>query len=146
MHKWRSFRTSKFTLIYATRAEIFLSPKHTKIQFLEKIKWNSKIYPLGMMKTPLLYHLKPTWWQSMHKWRSFRTSKCYQGWNFSKYTRAIRSNFWKKIKWNSKIYPLGIMKTPLLYHLKQTSWQSMHKWNSFRTCKFTPKVSGLKYF
>ena len=32
------------------------------------------------------------------------------------------------------------MKTPLLYHLKQTSWQSMHKWRNFMISKFTLKV------
>ena len=98
------------------------------------------------MKTPLLYHLKPTWWQSIHKWRSFRTSKCYQGWNFSKYTRAIRTNFWKKIIGNSKIYPLGIMKILLFYHWKPAWWQSMHKWRSFRTSNFTLMLPGLKFF
>ena len=41
--------------------------KHTKIQFLEKIKWNLKIYPLGIMKTLLLYHLKQTSWQFDNK-------------------------------------------------------------------------------
>ena len=66
----------------------------------------------------------------------------YQGWNFLNFTNTLRSNFWKKL--NSKIYPLGINKILLLYHLKQTSWQSMHKWRSFRTSKFTfmPRYQG----
>ena len=38
------------------------------------------------------------------------------------------------------------MKIFLLYHLKQISYHSMHKWKSFKTSKFTPKVSGLKFF
>ena len=38
------------------------------------------------------------------------------------------------------------MKTFLLYHLKQTSYHSMHKWRSFRTSNLTPKVSGMKFF
>ena len=65
----------------------------------------------------------------------------YQGWIFSKTTNTLRSNFWKKIK--LKIYPLAIIKTLLLYHLKQTSWQSFHKWRSFRTWKFNIMVPGL---
>ena len=31
--------------------------EHSKIQFLEKIKWNSKIYPMRTIKILLLYHL-----------------------------------------------------------------------------------------
>ena len=31
-------------------------------------------------------------------------------------------------------------------HLKQTSWQSMHKWRSFRTSKFNLMLPGLKFF
>ena len=69
-HNW-SFRTSKFTF-EVSGLKFF--HKHTKIQFLEKIKWNSKIYLLEIIKTPLLYHLKQIWWQSIHK-RSFSTSK-----------------------------------------------------------------------
>ena len=34
--------------------------KRTKIQFLEKIKFNSEIYLLRIIKTLLLYHLKQT--------------------------------------------------------------------------------------
>ena len=56
-------------------------------------------------------------------------------------TNTLSSNFWKK-----KIKNLGIVKNLLLYHLKPTCWQSMHKWKSFRTSKFTLKLSGLKFF
>ena len=57
-----------------TGLKFFKVHKHTKIQCLEKIKWNSKNFPLGII-TLLLYHLKQASWQSMHKWRIFRTSK-----------------------------------------------------------------------
>ena len=85
----------------------------------------------------------------MHKWRSFTTSKFtpkVSGLKFSKTTNSLRSNFWKKIKWNSKIYPLGIMKTLLLYHLKPIWWQSIYKWRSFRASNFTHMLSGQKFF
>ena len=108
MHKWR-FRTSKFTH-KITGLNFFEVHKQTKIQFLEKIKWNSKIYPLGINKTSLLYHLKETSWQSMYKWRSFRTSKFnfkLSGLKFfTKSTNALRSNLWKK-----KNYRMGIIET-----------------------------------
>ena len=100
------------------------------------------------MKTFSLSHLKQTSYPSMHKWRSFRTSNLtpkVSGLNFFQVHKRTKIQFLKKIKWYSKIYLLRIIKTLLLYHLKQTSWQSMHKW-SFRTSKFTPKVSGLKFF
>ena len=71
-YKWW-FRTSKFTP-KVSGLKLFEVHEHTKIQFLEKIKLNSKIYPLGINKILLLYHLKQTSWQSMHKWKSFRTS------------------------------------------------------------------------
>ena len=86
---------------------------------------NSKIYPLGIIKTLLLYHFKQISWQSMHKWRSFRTSKftlMISGLNFFKVHKHINIQFLEKVKWNSKIYLLGIMETFLIYHLKQTSW------------------------
>ena len=116
--------------------------KHTKIHFLEKIKWNSKIYPLRIIKIILLYHsiillyhLKLISWPSMHKW-SFRTSK---------FTLKVLGLKFFKVHKHIKIqFLLIIIKTLFFYHLKQTSWQSMHKW-SFRTSKFTPKVSGLKF-
>ena len=115
-----------------------------------KKKWKSKIYFLRIMKTPLLYHLNQTSWQSMHKWRSYRTSNftlMQSGLKFSMSTNTLRPNFLKKkIKWKSKIYFLRIMKTPLLYHLNQTSWQYMHKWRSFKTSMFTLMLSGLKCF
>ena len=148
MHNWRSFRTSKLTP-KVSGLKYFKVHEHTKIQFLEKIKWNSKIYPMRTIKILLLYHLKQkSSWQSMHKWRSFRTSNftlMLSGLNFFQLHKRTKIQFLEKIKWNSKIYRLRIIKTLLLYHLKQISWQSIHKW-SFRTSKFTPKVSGLKFF
>ena len=42
MKKFKDFKVHS----YAIRAEIFQVHKHTKIQFMEKIKWNSKIYLL----------------------------------------------------------------------------------------------------
>ena len=56
------------------------------------------------------------------------------------------SSFKHRNKNKIKKKHLIIMKSSLIYHLKQISRQSMHKWKTFRTCKFTPKVSGLKYF
>ena len=65
---------------YAIKAEFFPQVhKHTKIQFVEKVKWNSKIYLLGGWESwksfCFSYHLKQTSWQSMHNCESFRTSK-----------------------------------------------------------------------
>ena len=66
MHKWRIFRTSKFTP-KVSGLKFFEVHKHTKIQFLEKIKLNSKIFPMKTIKILLLHHLKQISWQSKHK-------------------------------------------------------------------------------
>ena len=61
-------------------------------------KSNSKIHLLIIMKTPLHYHLK-----QLHDnpcinevWRIASSLLKYQGWNFSKSTNTLISNFWKK--------------------------------------------------
>ena len=51
----------------------------------------------------------------------------------------------RKQKWNSKIHLLIIMKTSFLYHLKQTSWQSMHKWRSFTTPSSLLRYQGWNF-
>ena len=58
-------------------------------------------------------------------------------------TRKAHSSIGTKMKF--KNYFLRIIKITLLYHLKQTSWQSMNKW-SFRTSKFTLMPSGLNFY
>ena len=101
------------------------------------------------MKTSLLHHLKQNHINPcINEDLGLQSSLLrYQGWNSSKSTNTLRSNFWKKIKWNLKIYPLGINKNLLIYHLKQTSWQSMNKWRSFRTSQSSLLcLSGLNFF
>ena len=52
---------------------------------MEKIKWNLKIYPLGIMKTPLLQHLKQIYNNlCINEDLGLQTSLIrLQGWNFS---------------------------------------------------------------
>ena len=131
MHDWRSFRTSKFTP--KVSGLNFLSPQICQNPIARKIKWNLKIYLLRIINNNLLSHLKNILWQYMNNWRNFRTSKFTLMLKFFYVNKHTKIQFLKKIKWNSKMYPLRIMKTLLLYHLKQTSCQSMHIWWSFMT-------------
>ena len=101
----KNFRTSKFTPKVSGQ-KFFKVYKHTKIQFLEQVKWNSKMHPLIIIKTLLIYHLKQTSRKFMHTWRSFRTSKftlMLSGLKFIQVYKHTKIQFLEKIIWNSKI-------------------------------------------
>ena len=134
MDKWRSFRTSKFTLMLGLSGLKFfsISPQTHKDQTSEKIEGNSKFYLQRIIKTPLVYHFKLILWKSMHNWRSFKTSKvqrlllCYQGWNFSKSTNTLRTNFWPKKKKKKIISPQT---------LRSNFWKKWNKIQKFIPCE-----------
>ena len=80
------------------------------------------------MKTFLLYHLKQTSYHSMHKWRSFKTSKLTPKVSWLKFFEVhehTKIQFLEKIKWNSKIYPMRTIKIFLFYHLKQKKFMTI---------------------
>ena len=126
----------------------------TQSDELDKIPWTRYTAGLGLVGS-FLPSLKP--------WGILCSSRMYSSWVSTRWTSTgypwccTNSGWWRMksirisvVKLNKVylnwIHLLIIMKTPLIYHLKQTSWQSMHKWRSFTTSKFTPKVSGQKFF
>ena len=108
---------------------------------------------MGIMKTLLLYHIKQISWQSISNEEVLGIQMFIPKVGLSglkihvKVHERTKIQFLEKIKLDSKILPPESKSfiILLLYHLKQTSWQSMHKW-SFRTSKFTLMLSGLKFF
>ena len=105
-HNYSKTKTSVNPRCYAT-GKAATTYMLSSFEYRNK-KWISKITLLWIMKTPLLHYLKQISWQSMHKWKRFRTSKFThkdQGWNFCKSTSILKSDFSKNDTKIRKIIP-----------------------------------------